>query len=618
MLVRDPVVVAGSLPRFLNLGDRARAHFELDNVEGAVGNYRLRLEPTGPWFFAADTLDQNVRLDQGARAGLDVAMTASGVGSASLDARLTGPGFDYDQTFGLKIEPGSSQIYRRDIRTLEPGASLAVSDNLLADFVPGSGSVSVAVSPTGTIDVPALLAALDRYPVGCSEQIVSRALPLLYVANLGPPQDLGLDPEIPGRINGAIALLLSRQGAAGSFGLWSVDNEGADIWLDSYVMDFLTRAREAGYTVPAKPFDSGLDRLRNFTANNAEAKDQEALSLAYAIYVLARNGRPVLGDLHYVAATRLGEIPTPLAKAQIGAALAMLGDRARAAQVFDVAFGALQDVKDTRAYRADYGSRLRDAAAVLALVAESGIDAQVGRAGLALEDAQKEPYPTSTQEDAWLVLAAQALEARAKDMALAVGGESHEGALYRSWTARTLGAKPIAIQNTGKAAVRIVLTSSGQLPAAEPAAAHGYAIERHYYRFDGTSVDPATVKQNERFVAVLKVTEDEATQARLLLTDPLPAGFEIDNPDLASGGSVANLPFLSDDVTPAHTEFRDDRFVAAFDRTTEQPAFFTVAYVVRAVTPGRFVHPAASIEDMYRPERFGRTDSGMVEVRKAE
>ena len=67
-------------------------------------------------------------------------------------------------------------------------------------------------------------------------------------------------------------------------------------------------------------------------------------------------------------------------------------------------------------------------------------------------------------------------------------------------------------------------------------------------------------------------------------------------------------------MEPAHTEYRDDRFVAAFDRQPDQPAFFTVAYMVRAVSPGRYVHPGAQVEDMYRPERYGRTAFGSVEV----
>ncbi|NNC00800.1 hypothetical protein HI113_43855, partial [Corallococcus exiguus] len=87
---------------------------------------------------------------------------------------------------------------------------------------------------------------------------------------------------------------------------------------------------------------------------------------------------------------------------------------------------------------------------------------------------------------------------------------------------------------------------------------------------------------------------------------------------LVDSDSVAALTWLKRDVEPAATEYRDDRFVVAFDRQADQPAFFTVAYMVRAVSPGRYVHPPAQVEDMYRPERYGRTAYGQVEVTSAK
>jgi alpha-2-macroglobulin len=126
------------------------------------------------------------------------------------------------------------------------------------------------------------------------------------------------------------------------------------------------------------------------------------------------------------------------------------------------------------------------------------------------------------------------------------------------------------------------------------------------------------IKQNDRFVVALTVTEYEAAFARLLLVDRLPSGLEIDNPDLFEGGSTEALSFLKKTVEPAHTEYCDDRFVAAFVRDGHDKASFSVAYIVRAVTPGHYVSPPATIEDMYRPERFGRTAYGVIEIAAAK
>ena len=97
-----------------------------------------------------------------------------------------------------------------------------------------------------------------------------------------------------------------------------------------------------------------------------------------------------------------------------------------------------------------------------------------------------------------------------------------------------------------------------------------------------------------------------------MVNDPLPAGFEIDNPNLISGGSLANLEWLSLEGDVAHSEFRQDRFLTAIDRTSADT--FRLGYIVRAISPGEFHHPAASVEDMYRPTFRARSDTGRVTI----
>jgi len=124
-------------------------------------------------------------------------------------------------------------------------------------------------------------------------------------------------------------------------------------------------------------------------------------------------------------------------------------------------------------------------------------------------------------------------------------------------------------------------------------------------------------KQNDRFAVVLKITEAKPEYGHIMVADYLPAGLEIDNPHLVSSGDTGTLDWIEDGEEPENTEFRDDRFTAAIDRAGDDKSVFTVAYVVRAVSPGRYVHPQAYVEDMYRPDRFGRTATGTVEVTAA-
>jgi uncharacterized protein YfaS (alpha-2-macroglobulin family) len=615
VVVRDPIVAQATLPRFLALGDRSRFHLEINNVEGPAGPYTIDLDVKGPVLVAADATRRTVNLAAKARTQVTIPVTAAGIGNASFDVTVTGPnGFSTKQVMNLRVQPSLNTIARRNVRTIEAnGGQLTLSGDLLADLVPGSGAVSISVSPLAALDVPALLGELDRYPYGCTEQTVSRAMPLLYVNRLASLENLAIDASAEERIGAAVERVLARQGANGSFGLWGVGGE--DLWLDAMVTDFLTRARERNVPVPPQAFALALDRLRNQLVNAGDIRAEEAAGLAYAAYVLARNGRPVMGDLRYLADNKLGDFATPLAKGQIGAALALLGDRTRSRTAFSAALASLQTARDDGISRPDYGTRLRDGAGLLTLIAEAnGERSDIQRAAQMLDASRAATRHTSTQENLWMVLAAQALARDAEGLTLSVDGVERKGALYRTIRADALEGKPVIIANPGPNAARATVTVSGVPTTPEPAIDQGFSIERGLYTMKGQLADPRALRQNERYVVVLKLREPAMRYGRLLVVDPLPAGLEIENASITDGASLEGLNWFRQEVEPVNLEARDDRYVAAFTREGNQPAAFSVAYTVRAVSPGRYVHPAAFIEDMYKPDRFGRTAFGAVEI----
>src|SRR5262245_5341017 len=344
-----------------------------------------------------------VRLRTGQRNRLSIPLTAPSAGTAGVKVHIAGPGdFTLDRTYHLAAQPATQVLTRRTVRTIAAGESLTLSGDLFSDLVAGTGSVALSVGPSTALDVATLLKALDRYPFGCSEQIASRALPLLYVNELASEAHLAFDTAADRRIREAIERLMTRQGSHGSFGLWSAGGE--DAWLDSYVTDFLTRARERGFAVPDAGFRLAVDRLRNLVANAPEPKKDGGRDLAYALYVLARNGSAPVSDLRYIADTQLSELETVTAKAQIAAALALLGDRARAERVYASALDTITSATTYTWGRVDYGSTLRDAAALVTLAAEGGAPRPtIVNAVARVETVRSAVNYTSTQENAWMV-----------------------------------------------------------------------------------------------------------------------------------------------------------------------------------------------------------------------
>ena len=613
VMVRDPVVLTATLPRFLRTGDRGAVQFELDNVEGAAGEYSVLVDADGAVRHIEPYAPPRLTLAAKQRDRFDVMIRAAGSGPSTVHVNVTGPnGFAIERAFALDVRPANQILTRRSVRALSQGETLTLSKDMFADFVPGTGRVGLSVAISTSLDIATLLSELDRYPFGCSEQITSRAVAMLYVNELSAQAKLTLDGDIDQRIKDAIQRLLARQGSNGSFGLWSVGGE--DMWLDAYVTDFLTRARERKFEVPQAAFTLALDRLRNTVAASPEPTKNGGRDLAYALYVLARNGVAPVGDLRYIADTKLNDLATPIAKAQIAAALSMLGDKARADRVYLAALDDLAPQPKLDFGRDDFGSVLRDSAALVTLASEGHatkktIDDAVSR----IDAARALSARTSTQEDAWLVLAARALAKQLNAISLTVNNETRQGTFYRSLRADELD-QPFAVSNKGNGTVQAVVSVSGSPVTPEPAAERGFKIERNYFTLDGEPSDATKAKQNQRFVVVLKMTEPQPQFGRVMVADYLPAGFEIDNPKLVSSGDTGTLGWITDAVEPVNSEFRDDRFTAAFDRKQDSPPVFTVAYVVRAVSPGHYVLPQAVVEDMYRPDRFGRTATDAIDI----
>ena len=609
VLVRDPIVVTASVPRFLSPGDESRVLLEIVHATGPAGH--IGLDVTGEGLTLASA-PSGLDLAELGKAVVSVPLKAEDAqGDATLRIALTTPaGKQLLKTLTIPVEAHDPEIARQSRFDLADGATFTLDRNAFAGLIPGTGRATLTAGPLARFDAPGLLATLDAYPYGCTEQLTSRALPLLYFEDVASAIGTSQGDDIGKRIEQSIAEILLNQSSNGAFGLWYP--ESGDLWLDAYVTDFLSRARAQGYAVPETAFRNALDNLRN-QINYAPDFDQDGGPYAYALMVLAREGAAAIGDLRYFADVKAEAFDTPIAAAQLAAALASYGDQRRADAMFNraaelVAGRAAEE--DAQAWRADYGTRLRDATALLTLSAEAGSRA-IDTEGLSNAVASRLiGAPLSTQEATWALLATHALIDRPGTAGFTVNGTPVERPVIALAEGEALAAQSIT-NGTGKRTT-ITLTTFGIPDAPEPAGGRGYTIRRSYYTMEGEPQDIATVAQGSRLVAVLEITPHGNGEARLMVNDPLPAGFEIDNPALIRAGDIAALPWLDTVEETRMTEFRQDRFLAALDWTRKDP--FRLAYVLRAISPGSFHHPAATVEDMYRPDYRARTATGRVTV----
>ncbi|RUQ66029.1 alpha-2-macroglobulin family protein [Azospirillum doebereinerae] len=606
VLVHDPLLADAVLPRFLAPGDTAQVLLTLDNLNGPAGDYQAVLTAGGAVALANGTLTVP-NLARGKRASAGRVLTATAVGTGHVTLDVTGPnGLRVTRSWDVAVRPAVASVSRRGFAALPTDKSLSVPADATAGLRPETVAVGAAVAPLPDLDIPGQLFALDRAGVGGAEQTASRILPLLSLSDVAAGLGIASEDRIKARVQRGIDRLLTFQRLDGAFAPWSPKGD-LDPWLTAYAVDVLGRAKAAGYRVPDQPYRKGLDWLKQ-AIDNAWVETPDLPGRAYALYVLARAKMTDAGAVRYFQETYWDRLQTDFGRAQIAAAAALLGDAPRATEAFSKLSGARMVSASLR----DHGSSLRDEAGVVALMAESGA-VERDRLFQAADRVAKTlatVRTTNPQEQAWLLQASKALIDRAQPMKLVVGEQVVENA--KPLFQRVDPAAVPAVRNAG-GEVRQTVSVVGvpdQLPAADE---QGMTIARRVFDMAGRPVDLAGVRHNDLLVVILEGEATDPLDHSVLVSDPLPAGFEIENVRLANSGQLGNLSWLGELSAARHVEFRDDRFLAAVDLPKAAPRFRLV-YLVRAVTPGDFALPGATVEDLQRPNLSARTAASRLRV----
>jgi uncharacterized protein YfaS (alpha-2-macroglobulin family) len=597
LLVRDPLIAEALLPRFLAPGDSARLSVLLQNIALPAGEDAVDITVDGPLALSGPA-HLSATLAQGARAVPATVLTATGAGTGGIHLAITGPGgFALRRDSVITVRPSRAAQTLVSAGDIAPGATLTLSPKLDL-FLPGTVTARASFGAPVRYDVAAMQQALDDYPLSCLEQATSRGLPLAML----PP-----DPSRAARLQQAVSLVLDRQRFDGGFGLWS-GNDAAEPWLSSYAMDFLIRARAAGAAVPEVALREGLKFLAE-AADSDATEPADMVTQAYRLYVLAVAGQGRPGAAR-VLMQSLERIPTPLARAQLGAALALAHDRPRA----EAAFGAALLAPERRWWSVDDGSALRDQLAIVVLLRESGLLPQRLQELVArLPGADLSPDALNTQELAWAAAAPAALSNRAAAVSITLDGRSLTGRAATGLQVALTG--PATVRNMATAPLWHALSVTGVPVQPPPAGRQGMRVTRQFLNLDGSPLDLDHLTQNTVFILQLDGRVDDGQAHSALLQQGLPAGWEIagriSTPD--DGKSVPGMPWLeglsATDAQPA----ADDRFAAIVTTDTDHTAW-RVAVRVRAVTPGSYTLPGASFTDLYRPAIFARQAEGRITV----
>lgn len=626
LTVRDPVPAELILPRFLSPGDQAQATLTIDNVEGEAGDYIAMFSSNGPVSF--DQPQNGAAMEPGERRDDTVGITAGDIGIAQLSMDVIGPDIELESSYPIQVRSAFRPQADYQRYALAAGENWSPDPALLSEFNTGDAELQISFSAI-PMDAAAIYEHLSRYPFGCTEQQTSRAMPLLYAGQMAALAGLETDSDTHQRIRDAVETILSRQSSDGAIGQWRMGDRYADGWLGAYATDFLARADAAGYDVPEAALDRAYTVLGHIARGDFyraggydtdirrgpwQRDTQQRLndrSQAYAFYVLARAGRADVGRLRYFHDERIDEISSPLARAHVAAALAMVGDRARSQNAFNLAERVL-GYNNPGDY---YQTPRRDLAGVLALAAEAGDTDRVERLGSRVAVELPAVDSLTTQEMAYLLLAANALTSEGEEVEVAPSGAVTVRSENRSFAMNPDDlAQGASFTNAGDNPVWLTSVARGT-PSEPPAAeASRLTVSKRIRNTDGSEADLANISQGDRLVISFEIVNPESRRAPLILADLLPAGFEIEAVvQTNEGGPNGVYSWLGSIDSARIQEARDDRYVAAIEVYGQRTERY--AYTVRAVTPGRFTIPGVVVEDMYRTDVFARTGAGEVVIR---
>jgi len=597
------------------------ATVEMHNLEGRAGGYTAEVSGAGGVlapFRKLYELMVGQRIVE--RAALN-APQAAGIGR--VDFKVSGPGFTTAKSYPLQTRLGWGPITRTDVALQRPGEAFTPAPGLMQGLAAGTVSMTVSYSPFRGFDPAPIAEHLSRYPYGCTEQLISAAYPLLYA------QDLSTDPKlrrVPAALAQAVNGLLDRQSLDGAFGLWRPGDSEADAWIGAYATDFLVEAKARGVAVSDDAMNRALGAMRRISKPQGYVyigyrteypptwMSDPALSkvatarlrsraAAYALYVLAKAGSGDIARLRWFHDVQMKDEPSPLARAHVGAGLALMGDRARAHSAFQQAVKALGYKEGSDWYQ----SPLRDLAGVIALAYDAGETGIARQLQTRLEGSVREPDSLNTQEEARLLQAADRMLKVAGAIRITAAGVTPAGA--NRWSVGRLAAAKLTNAGTG-ALWRTVTVRGTSLAAPAPSSA-GVTVQKSLYALNGAAVSGA-VTQGARVIVRLSGQSLQGQSMMTVVDDALPAGFEIETvlgPEDAQEGPFKFLGTL----TPVSVqEKRDDRYVAAMN--LEGRKGFAVAYVARAITPGEFLLPGAETRDMYRPSVNARSAAGRIRI----
>lgn len=606
VLVRKPLMLLGTLPRVIGVGEEMLASASVFATEEGIGAVQLSLACSENMSVAGAGSQTLHFSGKGEKQALFRIRVKDRPGAGRIKFTATGKGESSTYEAAIEIRSVARPLATLTAVELRPGETW--KDRLRLPGMDGSNSLRLEVSTVPPLNLGFRLGYLLGYPHGCVEQITSKAFPQLYLGDFAALSEK--ETKAAGEaVKETLRRYRSYRTSAGGFSYWPNDSDSpASDWATAYAVHFLLEAEARGYLTPASVKQDALNYLRKtareWTARRTAYGADELHDLrtqAYRLYVLALGQAPEMGAMN-----RLKEY-----QGFRGTARWLLAAAYAAAGRADAAEGMLPDEFLPDEYADDpytFGSSFRDLGICLQTLCLLKREGRATETARKIADALSSDNWLSTQETAFALMGIAAYMHRfgaseGIDFGYTLAGKTERVKTDKPlWSAELLdGAAPeagVELRNPGKATLFVRLVARG-LPSQDAVApyANGVSLHVDYVDSQGRAIDVSRLPQGRNFIARIRIKNAGPGPVRnLAVAQIVPSGWEILNTRYLGAGEGEAAAEASGGVD--YRDIRDDRIYSYVDRLRAGDEI-SLHIRLAAAYAGKFYLPPIYCESMY-------------------
>ena len=622
--VRTPLMLLSTLPRVLSIQEEITVPVNVFAMEKQVKNVTVSLQASGGGVQIEGSHQQSLTFNRPSDQLVFFTLkTGNKTGKATIKLTASGGGQQTKETIEIEVRNPNPIVTLRSSEWIETGQNKELSYQL--GSLSANNQIKLEVSRIPSVDISRRFDFLYNYQHHCTEQLTSKALPLLFIAQF-KTIDTREAEKIKANVQEAIRQIYARQLPNGGFVYWP-GNAVADEWISSYTGMFLTLAQEKGYAVHANVLNK-WKRFQRAAAQNwrmpQEANNwqqwQSELQQAFRLYTLALAGAP-----EYGAMNRMKEQPglSIQAKWRLAAAYALTGKMKPAEELV---YNAETTVIPYSSMNQIYGSSDRDEAMILEtlLLMNRERDA-LQQAKVVSKNLSQENW-FSTQSTAFALMAMGRLAEKLSgslDFTWTWNGKQQPAvksakAVFEKEISTSPKSGTVAVKNQGKGALSVdLITRTQLLNDTLPAISDNLRMDIRYASMDGKPMSVNDIRQGTDFTAIASISNTSGTTdyTNLALTHIIPSGWEVYNermtvPEAEPQETTDSSGNVSGQYT--YQDIRDDRVLTYFNLRRGETKIFTIR--LQATYAGNFILPSVQCEAMYDVNVQARSKAGRTTV----